>query len=65
MLGKELRRATLGGAFPGERLGAVLTILDRFGQSRLGPGAAWAVEAPRLVHAHERNGAAQQDFLLT
>ena len=44
----------LGRRFPGHRLGAVLAELERRGVLRVGPGAARAVEAVRLVHPQQR-----------
>src|SRR5260370_32423640 len=53
MRGEKFRRCTFGRRFPGDGLGAVLAELERRGMFRIGPGAAWAIEPVRLVHAEQ------------
>ena len=53
MRGEELRRRSFGGRLPGDSLGAVLAKFERRGMFWIGPGAARAIEAMRLVHAKE------------
>src|SRR5882724_6695891 len=50
---EELRRRPFGRRLPCDSLGSVLAELERRGMFRIGPGAAWAIEPVRLVHAKE------------
>ena len=61
---KELARHAALGQLEGDGLGAILAELERARMSRIGPGAAGAVEAVRLVHRQQRLGAFQRDALL-
>jgi hypothetical protein len=64
MSGEKFRRGTLRGDFPGRRLGAVFTKLERMRFSGLGPGAAYAHVAARFVLLPQRGHAAEQDAFL-
>ena len=48
---KEIRRRPFGGRLPCDSLGTVLAEFERGGMFGIGPGAAGAIEAMRLIHA--------------
>ena len=52
--GEEVGAGAIDRRLPGHRLGAVLAELERGGVLRIGPGAARAVEAVRLIHGRAR-----------
>ncbi|MNV26250.1 hypothetical protein D3C71_1173670 [compost metagenome] len=54
--GEEFRRDPLLGGFPGNRLGAVFAKLEGGRMGLVGPGAARAVKAVRLVGAQQQHG---------
>ncbi len=55
MGGKEFRRDAFAGRLPGDGLGTVLAELEGGGVLLVGPGAARAIEAIRLVGAQQRD----------
>ena len=61
--GEHIGRGALAGRLPGHRLGSVLAELERRGVLGIGPGAAGAVEALRLVGAQQGGGARDHRLL--
>jgi hypothetical protein len=63
MRGEEFRRRPFGRRLPGDSFGAVLAKLERGGMFGIGPGAAWAIEPVRLVHAEQTTSLSYDGYL--